>query len=88
MNKEMVLLIVLSVALTGHYFSQRLLFVKGQKTDNRKPYIRRMIINAVTLIIVAGLVLLRLQHPLNLISALLFFEAVACLFFSWKLSRK
>ncbi len=88
MNWPLTSLIVLCIALTGHYFSQKMLLARGWKADDTKPYIRRFIINGVMLIVVSIAALSVAERPYGLFGILLFFEAAVCFAFARKLSRK
>ncbi len=88
MNWSLVSLIVICVALAGHYLSQKLLLAKGWEADDQNPYIKRLITNGSLLIIVAIAALVVADPPYGLIGILLFIEAAVCFAFARKLSRK
>ena len=88
MNWPLISLIVLCIALAGHYISQKMLLARGWKADDTKPYIKRLIINGSMIIVVAIAALIVADHPYGLFGILLFFEAAVCFAFARKLSRK
>ncbi|MBN2161805.1 MAG: hypothetical protein JXR25_13220 [Pontiellaceae bacterium] len=83
-----VMLIIVCFALAMHYMSQKLLLAKGWKSDDAKPYIRRLIINGGLIIVVAVVSLIIADSPYGLIGILLFIEGAVCLAFARKLSKK
>ncbi len=88
MNWPLISLIVLCVALAGHYLSQKLLLARGWKAEDAKPYVKRLIINGCMIIVVAIAALVVGEHPYGLFGILLFIEAAVCFAFARKLSRK
>ncbi len=83
-----IMLIVLCVALAGHYVSQRLLLQKGFTAENPKPIINRLMINGAVLIIIAIAALMTAEKPYGLFGILLFIEGAVSVTFGRKLSRK
>ena len=88
MDKTTILLIVLCVALAGHYVSQKLLLAKGWKEADPKPQIKRLMINGTTLIVFSVLALVAAEHPYGLFGILLFIEGAVCFAFARKLRKK
>lgn len=88
MNWPLISLIVMCVALAGHYVSQKMILARGWKADDPKPYVKRLITNGILLIVVAIAALIVAERPYGLIGILLFFEAAVCFAFARKLSRK
>ncbi len=88
MNWPLISLIVLCVALAGHYLSQKLLLARGWQADDTRPYIRRLIVNGCMIIVVAVAALVVADYPYGLFGILLFFESAVCFAFARKLSRK
>ena len=88
MNWPLLSIIILSIALAGHYLSQKLLLAKGWKAEDTKPYIRRLTVNGSLLIAVAVAALVVADHPYGLFGILLFIEAAVCFAFARKLSRR
>ena len=88
MNWSLVSLIVLCIALAGHYVSQKMILARGWKADDTKPYIKRLIMNGIMLIVVAIAALIVAEQPYGLLGILLFFEAAVCFAFARKLSRR
>lgn len=88
MDWPLISLIVLCVALAGHYLSQKLLLARGWKAEDSKPYIKRLTVNGSLIIIVAIAALVVADYPYGLFGILLFIEAAVCFAFARKLSRK
>ena len=84
----MISLIILSIALAGHYLSQKLLLAKGWKAEDTKPYVRRLTLNGSLIIVVAVAALVIADYPYGLFGILLFIEAAVCFAFARKLSRR
>lgn len=83
-----ILLVVLTVALFGHYLSQKALLAKGWLAVDAAPQIKRLTINGAILFIVALVALIRADFPYGLMGILLFIEAAVCLAFAKKLRNK
>ena len=83
-----IFLAVLAFALTGHYFSQKLLLAKGWKAEDPKPQIKRLLMNGGTLLVVAVAALVIAEKPFGLFGILIFIEAAVCFAFARKLSKK
>lgn len=88
MNWTLISLIILCIALAGHYISQKMLLARGWQADDTKPYIKRLIINGSLIIVVAIAALVIAEPPYGLLGILLFIEAAVCFAFARKLSRK
>lgn len=85
----LIVLIVLSVILTLHYFSQRLLLAKGLKAENPKSYIKRFVMNGVVLVIFSAIILIQAANsPYRLLGLFFLFEAGVCIASAVKLSKK
>jgi len=87
-NWPLISLIVICVALAGHYLSQKLLLARGWKAEDTKPYIKRLVMNGIMLIVVSIAAIFAADEPYRLLGILLFFEAAVCFAFARKLSRK
>lgn len=87
-NWPLVYLIVLCVALAGHYVSQKMLLARGWKAEDTKPYIKRFIMNGGLLMVIAIIALTKAVPPYGLFGILFFFEAAVCFAFARKLSKK
>ena len=83
-----IMLIILCIALAGHYVSQRLLLQKGLVAENPKPIINRLMINGAILIIIAIVALMTAEKPYGLFGILLFIEGAVSVTFGRKLSKK
>lgn len=88
MNSVTILLIVLCVALAGHYVTQKMLLAKGWKDEDPKPIIKRLMMNGSTLIFFAVIALIAAKYPYGLFGILLFIEGAVCFAFARKLSKK
>lgn len=88
MNTSTVLLIILCVALAGHYVSQKMLLKKGWESDNPKKTVNRLMANGAVLIVIAIAALLTAKPPYGLFGILLFIEGAVCVTFGRKLSKK
>ncbi len=82
------MLIILCVALAGHYVSQKLLLKKGWESDNPKPIINRLMINGAVLIVIAIAALMTAEKPYGLFGILLFIEGAVSVTFGRKLSKR
>ncbi|MEE9368616.1 MAG: hypothetical protein V3V05_07090 [Pontiella sp.] len=83
-----VMLIILCIALAGHYVSQKLLLKKGLESDNPKPIVNRLMINGAILIVISIVALMTAEPPYGLFGILLFIEGAVSVTFGRKLSRK
>ncbi len=81
-------LLVLFIALIGHYITQKSLLAKGWLADDPSPQIKRLSINAGILFIIALAALMAAAFPYGLIGILLFIEAAVCTAFAKKLRNK
>jgi|APSaa5957512622_1039677.scaffolds.fasta_scaffold429528_1 hypothetical protein len=88
MSLTTLLLILLCVALAGHYASQKLLLKKGWESEDPKRYVNRLMMNGAVLIVVAGIGLLAAGHPYGLFGILIFIEGAVSVTFGRKLSKK
>jgi hypothetical protein len=88
MNWPLISLIILCIALAGHYLSQKLLLARGWQAEDPKPFIKRLIINGCMIVVVAIAALVVADYPYGLFGILLFFEAAVCFAFARKLSRR
>lgn len=83
-----IMLILLCIALAGHYVSQKLLLAKGWKADDPKPFIKRLSVNGAILMVVAVAALVIAAKPYGLFGILLFIEGAVCIAFARKLGKK
>jgi len=83
-----VMLIILAVALAGHYIGQKLLLAKGWQAEDPAPQIKRLMINGVALMILAVVCLLVAEKPYGMMGILLFIESAVCFAFARKLRKK
>jgi hypothetical protein len=82
------MLVILCIALAGHYVSQKMLLKKGWESDTPKRYVNRLMLNGAVLIVIAVAALLMADHPYGLFGILLFIEGAVSVTFGRKLSRK
>ena len=82
------MLVVLAVALAGHYASQKVLLAKGWLAMDATPQIKRLSINGGVLFVIALVALTTTEFPYGLIGILLFIEAAVCVAFAKKLRNK
>lgn len=81
--------IILAVALTAHFFSQRLLLNKGMESENPKPIMKRLAMNGIILAVVAAYAMIQgAKSQYRLPGLLILFEAAACMAFALKLSKR
>jgi hypothetical protein len=83
-----IVLVVLVVALIGHYLSQKSLLAKGWLAVDPQPQIKRLGANGAVLFVVAIVALMTADFPIGLIGILLFIEAAVCVAFARKLRNK
>ena len=88
MNLKLISLIVLSIALTGHFFSQKMLLNKGMESGDPKSFAKRLMMNGILLLVIAVVAFFRMDASLKMFSLLIIFEAVVCFFFSIKLIKR
>ena len=81
-------LVILTIALAGHYASQKLLLKKGWKAVDAAPQIKRLSINGGVLFVIALVALTTATFPYGLVGILLFIEAAVCMAFAKKLRNK
>ena len=82
------MLIVLVVAIIGHYLSQKALLAKGWREMDPGPIIKRLLINGTVLFIIALVALTSAEFPYGLVGILLFIEGAVCVAFAKKLRNK
>jgi hypothetical protein len=82
------MLVILAVALAGHYVSQKLLLARGWQADDPTPQIKRLMLNGGVLMIVAVAALVVAEKPYGLIGILVFIEGAVCFAFARKLRKK
>lgn len=86
---EKYLIPILVLALTAHFFFQRLLLAKGMKAENPKPIIRRFFMNGIVLAMVAAFALLQeAKSQYGLLGLLILFEAGVCTSFALILLKR
>jgi hypothetical protein len=83
-----IMLVVLGVALVGHYLSQKTLLAKGWLAVDASPQIKRLSINGGVLFVISIVALTTATFPYGLVGILLFIEAAVCLAFAKKLRNK
>ena len=82
------MLVVLGVALIGHYASQKMLLAKGWLAVDATPQIKRLSINGGVLFVIAIVALTTATFPYGLVGILLLIEAAVCMAFAKKLRNK
>ena len=88
MNLTTLSLIILCIALAGHYVSQKLLLKKGWESDEPKKIVNRLMMNGAVLIVLAIAALLTADYPYGLFGILIFIEGAVSVTFGRKLSKK
>ncbi|VGO19879.1 hypothetical protein [Pontiella sulfatireligans] len=88
MNPTTLILLLLCIALAGHYVSQKLLLKKGWESDDPKRIVNRLMMNGAVLIFIAIAALLMADPPYGLFGILIFIEGAVSVTFGRKLSKK
>ncbi|MBN2704654.1 MAG: hypothetical protein JXR23_10635 [Pontiellaceae bacterium] len=86
---EKFLIPILVMALTAHFFFQRLLLAKGMASENPKPIIQRLFINGIGLAMLAVFALLQeTRSQYGMLGLLILFEAGVCTCFALTLLKR
>ena len=88
MNWTLITLVVLCIALAGHFFSQKMLMKRGSESEDRKPFIKRLVMNGIMLAVVAVLALIIAERTYKPFGILMLVEAGVCIFFAFKLKKQ
>lgn len=88
MNKEIIILILVTFALGVHFVGQKQLLKNGLNEENPKRKINRLLINGSSLIAFSIFIFIAYSYPYSFFGLLMLIEGAICLAFAHKLFKK